>query len=89
MVRGTAIFPKCGVHLSSCSIPGGALPAIPGPVKGGAGPAQPWDFHMSGSSVLTLAMDVITDPSCSRTTDPDLALGSSWGLEVTMAQVTA
>ncbi|KAL6067553.1 hypothetical protein STEG23_026338 [Scotinomys teguina] len=34
-------------------------------------------------------MDVITDPSYSRNMDPDMALGSNLGLDITMAPAAA
>lgn len=39
--------------------------------------------------VATWAIDINTDPNCSRTVDPDIALISSLGLDDTMAWVTA
>ncbi|KAL6036887.1 hypothetical protein STEG23_013887, partial [Scotinomys teguina] len=36
---------------------------------------------------VTWVMDINTDPSCSRTMDPDMTLSSSLGLEITMAPV--
>lgn len=34
-------------------------------------------------------MDIIRNPSCCRTMDPDMALNNSSGLDVTVALVTA
>lgn len=39
--------------------------------------------------MLTLPMDIITDPSHSRTMGPDMAFCSSPGVDVTMASVAA
>lgn len=36
--------------------------------------------------VVTRAMEIYTDPNCSRTTDPEVALGSR-GLDVTIVPV--
>ena len=44
-----------------------------------------WRQHRPGTSTGILAaaqaMDIHMDPSCSRPTDPDVALGSSMGLD--------
>lgn len=40
-------------------------------------------------SVLTLAMDIIRNPSYCRAIDPDMALNNSSSLDVTVALVTA
>lgn len=39
--------------------------------------------------VVTRALDINTDSSCSETTDLDMAFGSSLGLDITMAPVAA
>ncbi|KAL6089380.1 hypothetical protein STEG23_019597 [Scotinomys teguina] len=44
-------------------------------------------FIFPGICTLSLGMDIVTDPNCSRTTDPDTALGSSSTQIVTMALV--
>lgn len=36
---------------------------------------------------VTCAMNIIIDPGCGRTTDPDIVFGSSPGLDVTMTSV--
>lgn len=37
--------------------------------------------------VVSWATEVSTDPSCSRIMDPDMTLGCSLGLDITMAMV--
>ena len=37
----------------------------------------------------TVGMDINTEPGCGRSMDSDMVLGSSLGLDVTMAQVAA
>ena len=39
--------------------------------------------------MTTWTTDINTDPSCSRVTNPDMALGSSSGQDITMAPVTS
>ena len=39
--------------------------------------------------VALWTIDIITDPNCSRTTDPDMSLSSSMGLYITVAPVAA
>lgn len=38
--------------------------------------------------MATWAMDINTDSRCSRITDPDMALGSSLDLDITVAMTT-
>ena len=75
--------PEALVQLSWGSMQHGEGSAIQGPVKSGAGTAQ----HGFGDPcpLLTLTRNIITDSICSGA----MALGSSSGLEITMALVAA
>lgn len=70
------LFPEGLDQLSCSSILWRSEPTVPGPGKGRAGSA-----HVSYDSVLTLAMNI--------TTDPDMALGSSLGPDAIMTSVAA
>lgn len=97
MMWGEAISPECRGQfshgeqglLSCCRVQQGAGPAISGTVRGGANSACPLDFNMQDFYDPLWQhgpwTDTITEPSYSRTTDPDMALGSSSGPDVTMA----
>ncbi|ERE80889.1 hypothetical protein H671_3g8542 [Cricetulus griseus] len=57
--------------------------------SGGWGSVGLLDFNMPGSYgplwTITWAMDINTDPNCSRTMDPDMDLDSSLGQDFTIA----
>lgn len=82
---GRQLSPQRQDQLSCSSIQQGAGSSITGPAKRGAGSVQPSHFHTYGSydppppPVLTQAMDIITNPSCSKTMDPDKAFSSCSG----------
>lgn len=74
-----AAFPCQGIWVSSYySVHQGVGPAFPGPVKGRTGSDWPSYFNCR-PSVVTRVTDISRDRSCSRITDPDMALGSNWG----------
>lgn len=58
-----------------------------GPVRGGARSAEPSNFDtcFPWAPVVTRATDIYTYPNCCRTTDPEVVIGSSLELDVTMA----
>lgn len=93
LIRSRTSFPKQGSSGSgefqgrlSCVWGVGAA-GHSGPVRGGARSAEPSNFDtcFPWAPVVTRATDVYTYPNCCRTTDPEVVIGSSLELDVTMA----
>lgn len=65
---------------------------LSGPAKGSVSSAWPLDFNTNGSygsmvPAVTWATEINMDPSCNRTTNPDMALSRSSGPDITMVLV--